>query len=286
MGLLRSGRAEPDGLAVMQFDEHLVADVAAVDPVEGTVVEHVAVLVDLDQRRPAVVVGLTHDRHHVLAIEVVGPGHERGFGAQREADRVERCLERPERGGLGDLARLAGGRVLPLGEPVDLVVEQQQGEIHVAPERMDEVVAADREEVAVAADHPDVQIGTGHGEPGGDRRRPTVDRVHPVGVHVVREPGGTADAGDEDRVLPPDAQLGHQHLNRRQDAVVAATWAPPDLLVGLPVGSRRRRSVGHRSQASMIASSSSPAVKGRPVVLVTARASTRYSARSSRESCP
>src|SRR2546429_7050151 len=42
--------------------------------------------------------------------------------------------------------------------------------------------------VAVAGDDPDRQVGTGGREPGGDRGRPAVDRVHPVAVHVVGQP--------------------------------------------------------------------------------------------------
>src|SRR3712207_9277773 len=43
---------------------------------------------------------------------------------------------------LGDLAELRCRRVLPLGQPVDLVVEQNDGEVDVAAQGVDEVVAA------------------------------------------------------------------------------------------------------------------------------------------------
>ena len=76
----------------------------------------------------------------------------------------------------------------------------------VAAQRVDEVVAADRQRVAVAGHHPDVEVGPGHGQAGGDGRRPTVDRVHPVRVHVVREPGRAADAGHEHGVLAAHAR--------------------------------------------------------------------------------
>src|SRR2546427_1424653 len=45
-----------------------------------------------------------------------------------------------------------GGRVLPLGEPVDLVVEEDDLEIHVAAQHVQHVVPADREAVAVSGD--------------------------------------------------------------------------------------------------------------------------------------
>ena len=44
--------AEPDRLAVDQRDEHVGPVVLAGDLLEGTVVEHVAVLVDLDEGGP------------------------------------------------------------------------------------------------------------------------------------------------------------------------------------------------------------------------------------------
>src|SRR4029453_3881605 len=71
--------------------------------------------------------------------------------------------------------------------------------------------------------------------PGGDRRGPAVDRVHPVGVHVVGEARGAADARDEHDPLPGDPQLGHEPLHAREDRVVPAAGAPADLLVALEV---------------------------------------------------
>ena len=145
------------------------------------------------------------------------------------------CSSEPKGVDLVDLGHFRGGRVLALGQPVDLVVEQQDGDVDVAAERVDQVVAADGERVAVTGDHPDVEIRPGGGQSGGDGRCPAVDRVHAVGVHVVRESGGAADARQEHGALPAHAELGHQHLHRRQDRVVAATRAPADLLVGGPV---------------------------------------------------
>ena len=72
-------------------------------------------------------------------------------------------------------------------------------------------------------------------QPGRDRRRAAVDRVHPVRLHVVREARGAADPGDEDDVLARDPELGHEALHRGEDRVVAAARAPAHLLVGLEV---------------------------------------------------
>ena len=128
----------------------------------------------------------------------------------------------------------------------------QDGEPHVAPQGVDEVVAADRQGVAVTGDHPDVEVGPGGGQAGGDGRRPAVDRVQPVGVHVVREAGGAADAREEHRVLPPHPEVGHEHLDGGQDRVVPAARAPADLLVAGPVlaGGDGDGGVGHQLSSS------------------------------------
>ena len=120
---------------------------------------------------------------------------------ERDRQRVERRIDAAERRALGDLAELGRGRVLTLGEPVDAVVEHEDRQVDVATQRVDEVVAADRQPVAVTGDDPHVEVGPGHGDTGGDGRRTTVDAVDAVGVHVVREPAGAADAADEHGVL-------------------------------------------------------------------------------------
>src|SRR5204862_6132919 len=59
-----------------------------------------------------------------------------------------------------------------------------------------------------------------------------MDRVEAVGVHVVRQTAGAADATDEDDVLLREAEVGHYLLGLGEDRVVAAARAPADLLVG------------------------------------------------------
>jgi hypothetical protein len=62
---------------------------------------------------------------------------------------------------------------------------------------VEEMVAPDAEPVAVAGDDEDLEVRSRQLEPGGQRGRAPVDGVEPVGVHVVREPAGAADARDE-----------------------------------------------------------------------------------------
>ena len=53
-----------------------------------------------------------------------------------------------------------------------------------------------------------------------NRRRATVDRVHAVRLHVVREPSSAADPRDEHDLLPLQVQLRHEALHRSEDRVV------------------------------------------------------------------
>ena len=204
---------------------------------------------------------------HVLAVGVHGARDEARLGADGNAQRVERLIDGAVGRRARPLAARARGRVLALREPVDLVVEEQDRDVHVAPQRVDEVVAADRERVAVAGHHPHREVGTRRCQPGGDRGRPTVDGVQPVRLHVVREAGGAADAGYEDDALARHAELGHELLHRGEDRVVAAARAPADLLVGLQVLRRQRQlavAVALCHTSAPIASASSLARKGTP----------------------
>jgi hypothetical protein len=96
------------------------------------------------------------------------------------------------------------------------------GHVHVAAQRVDQVVAADRQPVAVAGDHEHLQVGAGRGDARRDGWRTPVDRVEAERVHVVREAAGAADAGHEHQVLTGDTEVGHQalHVRRRCPSTV------------------------------------------------------------------
>ena len=68
--------AEADRLAVLQVDEHVGPGVLVEDRVERAVVEDVAVLVHLDERRALVLVRPAEHLRHVLAVHVVRAGDE------------------------------------------------------------------------------------------------------------------------------------------------------------------------------------------------------------------
>jgi hypothetical protein len=96
-----------DRLTVHEVDHHLVAGTLLLgDVVELSVVEHVAVLVDLDEGRTVVGVGGTERLDHVLPIEIVGSCHEARLGTERHREGVERRIDRTHRCRLGDLADL------------------------------------------------------------------------------------------------------------------------------------------------------------------------------------
>jgi hypothetical protein len=59
-----------------------------------------------------------------------------------------------------------------------------------------------------------------------------VDAVHAIGVHVIRKPAAAANAADHYNIFFWDAQIGHNALHLRQNAVVATARAPPYLLIG------------------------------------------------------
>ena len=210
-------------------------------------------------------------------------------------------VQRSEGRRLGDLALFTGRRVLALGQSVDLVVEHQDLQVDVPPERVDQVVPADGERVAVSRDHPDMQVRAGRGDPRGDGRSASMDPVHAVGVDVVGEPPRTADAADEHGLLRGHAELREEGLHRRQDRVVAAARTPPDLLVAGEVllgqcGSRRGRCsvsadrlpilLAHQPSLLRISSSTSWAWMGCPWTLVKLSTSIRNLARRIMASCP
>ncbi len=226
--------AEDQRLAVLEDERACRPCVSfSVSVGEGAVVEDVAVLEDLDERRAAVLrgraggspAGAWPRRRSCARRSVASAPSASAIGSNGWSTE-------PDRRRLGHLAELGGRRVLALGQPVDAVVEQQDVEVDVAAQDVDQVVAADRERVAVAGDDPHRQLGPRRLEPGGDRRRAAVDGVEAVGVHVVREAARAADAGDEDEVLARDAELGQHLLHLREDRVVAAARAPADVLVG------------------------------------------------------
>src|SRR5680860_999068 len=101
--------------------------------------------------------------------------------------------------------------------------------------------------------------------------------MHPVGVDVVGKARGTADTGDEHKLLTGTPEAGKELLDRRQDRVVTTSGTPSDFLVGLEVASRVGR--GCHQIISMIFSVISETLNGSPATLLSPVTSIRNSAR-------
>src|SRR6266511_3809837 len=229
-------RVEADPLLVVLSEEERLAVLHAElrvrlrrllgDEGVGAVVEHRAVLEDLDEHAALVLGRDLEDAAHVRPLDVDRASDERRAGAERERGRVERVVRGAVRRRLRLLVELGGRGDLALREPVDAVVEHQELQVQVAPHRVVEVVVADGERVAVAGDDPHHQLGPGDLDARREGRGAAVERVHPVVVHVVREARGAADAGDEDDVLALHPDVRERPLHLVDDREVAAAGAP------------------------------------------------------------
>ena len=181
--------------------------------------------------------------HHALLRElylhVDRAGEERALGADDQFARVERLLDRSVGRRLGDLAELRGGRVLALRQSVDLVVEEDDVQVHVAADGVDEVVAADGQRVAVTGRHPDVQARVGDLHARSHGIGTAVDGVEAEGLHVVDEARRAADTRHEReevvRRVGSVGNLGQRTLHGVQDGMVAASGAPAHLLVAFEI---------------------------------------------------
>src|SRR5690606_40494568 len=122
-------------------------------------------------------------------------------------------------------------RSLALGQAVDLVVHDDQRDVHVTDNRVHEVLHADRVRVAVTAEVQDVQAGVRDGH--ADRHGQRAPVLTLVGVHTqhVRLLAGAPDAGEREDVLQRHAAFVHQAqddlLDGGVNAVVTAAYAPP-----------------------------------------------------------
>src|SRR5205807_3497094 len=172
---------------------------------EDAVVENLAILIDLNERRALVSGGTAQGLRKVAHIDVHRPRHKGGLGADGQGKRPQRIVDRAEWTGFDARSRPRGGRILPFGETIDFVIEENDLHVQVTADGMDQVVAADGEAVAVARDDPYLQIGPADLQSRRKGRGTPVDTVKAVGVHVVRKTAGAADSGDEHHLLAWEA---------------------------------------------------------------------------------
>ena len=88
--------AEANRLAVHEPDLVEGTGLLVRQSVERVIVEHRTVLVDLDDRRALVLGRLAKYIGEVGAVDVERPRHERRLRAERQCQRVERVVERPQ----------------------------------------------------------------------------------------------------------------------------------------------------------------------------------------------
>ena len=227
--------AEDQRLAVFELDDVLAARFFFGEVEPGAVIEDVAVLQDFDVGRALVRGGFLQSVLQVLLEDVHRAGHEGGFRADGQRQRIERARVGAERSGLGLLAEFGSRRILALGEAVDAVIEHQHLDAHVAAQHVNGVIAADGKRVAVAGGDPDFEFGMRELDSRGHGRRAPVNGVKAEGVHVIGEAAGAADSGNHHELFARDAQLGENGLHGGKNGVVAAARAPANFLVGLKI---------------------------------------------------
>jgi hypothetical protein len=173
-----------------------------------------------------VLLGRLQDFTQVRGIAVQGAGHKAGVATQGKGEGIKGMIKAAQGAGLGVFALLAGRGILTFGEAVNFIIEKQYVDVYIAPEQVGQVITPYAQAIAIAGDHPYTQVWIGHFQPGSHGRRPSVDAVHAVGVHVVGKAGTTTDARDENDVFPGDAQLGEHLLHLGEDAIVATAGTP------------------------------------------------------------
>ena len=227
-------------LAVLEVEDRVVA-IPAVAQLRPLVrVEDHAVLIDLQEGGPLVFGGPFQDRGQVLRMRIDRARHKGRLRGQRNRNRVQRLLHRAHRRRLRHRPRPRRGRILTFRQSVYPVVEENDVQIHIAPDRMKQMVAADRKAVPVPGDHPDTQLRVGNRQTRRQRRRPPVNAVDPIRVHVVGEAARAADARNKDRFLLRHPRLRQDALHLRQDRVVAAAGAPAHRLIRYEILTRQR----------------------------------------------
>src|SRR5436853_332452 len=193
---------------MLDLDHLVVFDRAIGEHIKCPIIEDVAVLINLD-KRDAFVTHCAFDHHLKMRdVRIDGASHESGLSSQRDRKRIQWIVYYAERRGFGLLAEFACGRILAFGQAVDPVVEKDDVDVEIPPDRVNQMVPADRQCVAVARDDPDRQLGIRGLDAGCNRGRAPVNAVKPVGIHVIRKAARAADAGDEYNILPLEAELG------------------------------------------------------------------------------
>ena len=169
-------------LLVLKLDHPILEEVVGVVQVEGN-----AGAEDVDQGKPLVFDGLSHQVGQMADIAAVAPGHKGCAVHDGRGDGIDGHLHAAKGSALGLHAVAAGGGNLAGGETVDLVVHDNVGEVDVAAGSMGKVVAADAVTVPVASGNDYREFVVGQLGAGGHCQGTPVEGVHAVAVEVARQ---------------------------------------------------------------------------------------------------
>ena len=111
---------------------------------------------------------------------------------------------------------------LPACHAIDVVVEEDDRQIDVAPAAVQEMIASDGSAVTVSCDDDDVQFGACKLDPCCKGNGSPVRRVYGIKVHIAGTARGAADAGDDDGIVLRHALRA---LDRLRDAFQRRTVA-------------------------------------------------------------
>src|ERR1700677_4199095 len=88
---------------------------------ESAVIENIAVLIDLEERRALMPMAAQQHLLKMLGVPVHAAGYKAGIRAHGKGQRIEGMVDTPKGRRLGDLLLFRRGRILAFGQSIDLV---------------------------------------------------------------------------------------------------------------------------------------------------------------------
>ena len=157
----------------------------------------------------------------IVAEPAIDPARPRAHDRRAE---VHRTLDIAIRRGRGEAAAGGGHGMLATGHPVVEVVGDDEGQVDIAPRRVQQVGAADAA-AAVADQHHDRELGPRELEARGVGQRPAVQAVEGVGDEVAVGEADAADVADDDDLARVRLEGDERLVEVLEQAVVAAARA-------------------------------------------------------------
>ena len=170
--------------------------------------------------------GFGNHRRNFLDPQTGRTGYKGDIVGEKNGKRIQGILGRAVRRGLGSAAPRRGRGRLALGQTVGIVVQDQEGQIHIFASRMGQMSSADAQAVSVTSYNEHRQIGAGRLHSRSNRQGSSVGPVQGIGVEVVGKAPGTPDPGDNDRLFRRNLQVAESFFNPPEHTVVAAAGAP------------------------------------------------------------